>query len=311
MTNQTTQFSIRCDLDYEVNGHSDFIFNVQPLQLPQQRVITEDLQITGARDYVAQHDPWFGNRYVRAAAYGGLLKLSYSAVLDLNHTWTPQQDLRELDIEELPVEVMPYVLPSRYCQSDRLIQIATQKFGSLPRGYARAQAVCDWVFAHLRFVPGTTNSQSSALDVMVQGTGVCRDFAHLTIAFLRALNIPARFITGYDYGADPIWGPIDFHAYVEVYLGDRWWIFDATRLVPRNGLIRIGMGRDAIDTAFATIFGPARMISMKLDIVPLAGEVADNRELALSTAGLYDAIPGAGTGWIPEAPRENAQALAA
>jgi transglutaminase-like putative cysteine protease len=279
-----TQFNIRCELDYEVSGRSDFLFNVQPLHMRQQRILGESLQVAGAGNYIEQADPWFGNRHIRTTANGGPVKLSYSAVLELSPFWMQPQDLRELDIPEMPAEVLPFVLPSRYCQSDRLIQFATQKFGNLARGYARVQTVCDWVFNHMRFVPGTTNSQSSALDVMVQGTGVCRDFAHLTIALLRALNIPARFITGYDYGADPIWGPVDFHAYVEAYLGDRWWIFDATRLVPRNGLIRIGMGRDAADAAFATIFGPARMTAMKLDIAPVSGVVLDNCGLALSTA---------------------------
>jgi transglutaminase-like putative cysteine protease len=287
-----TQFNIRCELDYEVNGRSDFLFNVQPLAMQQQRVLGENLQITGVEGYAEQSDPWFGNRYVRASASGGPVRLSYSAVLELSPLWAQPQELREIDIPGLPPEVMPFVLPSRYCQSDRLIQFATQKFGNMPRGYTRVQAVCDWVFNHMRFVPGTTNSQSSALDVMVQGTGVCRDFAHLTIALLRALNIPARFITGYDYGADPIWGPIDFHAYVEAYLGDRWWIFDATHLVPRNGLIRIGMGRDAADAAFATIFGPARMTAMRLDIAPISGVVLDDCKLALSTAGGDESLRG-------------------
>jgi transglutaminase-like putative cysteine protease len=152
----------------------------------------------------------------------------------------------------------------------------------------------------MRFAPGTTNWTTSALNALDQGTGVCRDFAHVTISLLRALNVPARFVTGYDYGVDPSYGPTDFHAYVEAWLGNRWWIFDATRLAPRNGLVRIGTGRDAADCAFATLFGPTRFVGMRLDIQPLSGPVEDDRSFAISTASLDD-----GLRWRAPAPRER------
>ncbi len=145
----------------------------------------------------------------------------------------------------------------------------------------------------VRFESATSNASTSAPDTIVQSAGVCRDFAHLTISLLRALNIPARLVTGYDYGVPASYGPTDFHAYVEAWLGGRWWIFDATRLCPRTGLVRIGTGHDAVDTAFATIFGPAKYERMRVDIKPHAADgqsvmVEDDRTLALSPAGLED-----------------------
>jgi hypothetical protein len=126
----------------------------------------------------------------------------------------------------MPPEVMGYIYPSRYCQSDRLIKLANNEFGKLPQGYGRVQAIRDWVNRHIKFTMNSSNSNTSAVDSIIEQVGVCRDFAHLMIALCRAINIPARFATGTDYGADPMLGPSDFHAYVEVYLGYRWYIFD-------------------------------------------------------------------------------------
>jgi transglutaminase-like putative cysteine protease len=290
----TVQFDISCELEYAVSGPSEFLFNVQATESRQQRVLRESLVIEGARGQTEHVDPDVGNRFIRASAATGNLRLRYATVLRVDHHRSPGHAVRELDVAELPVEVLPYVLPSRYCQSDRLQGFAIREFGHVPRGAERVEAVCDWVHRNIRFASGTTNASTSAEEVLAQRTGVCRDFAHVTITLLRALNIPARFVTGYDYGVDPSYGPTDFHAYVEAYLGDRWFIFDATRLCPRTGLVRIGTGRDAADVAFATIFGPARFTGMKLSIEPRGMEAvavfADDRRDALSTARLDDGM---------------------
>jgi transglutaminase-like putative cysteine protease len=283
------RFSIDCRLDYSVFSQSEFIFNVEAAASESQVLASERFSITGARSVEAFKQGDMGSRFVRASAGPGHLTLDYSTELTVDHTCAPPSSLMEHTVAELPPQVLAYVLPSRYCESDRLVHLAVSKFGTLQPGYSRVQAVCDWVTSHVRFAPGTTNSCTSASEVLVQGRGVCRDFAHLTIALLRALNIPARFVTGYDYGVDPSFGPTDFHAYVEVFLSGRWWIFDATRLCPRNGLVRIGTGRDAADVAFATIFGAIRFEGMRLDIRPLDMEVMDPVGVALSTAGLQDA----------------------
>lgn len=143
---------------------------------------------------------------------------------------------------------------------------------------------------------GTSNTATGALDTLADRKGVCRDFAHLMIALCRAINIPARFVTGIDYGADPALGPCDFHAYVEAWLGGRWYIFDATGISPKTGLVRLATGRDAADVPFATMFGPVRSYAPKVSIVaiddPANGFMLPHRtEQAVSTAGLADERP--------------------
>jgi transglutaminase-like putative cysteine protease len=158
-------------------------------------------------------------------------------------------------VRNLPPEVMGYIYPSRYCQSDRLLKLANSTFGGQWQGYSRVEAIREWVQRHVTFTSNSSNTNTSAVDTLIERVGICRDFAHLMIALCRALNIPARFTTGTDYGADPILGPPDFHAYVEAYLGDRWYIFDPSGTAMPMGLVRFGTGRDAADVAFATIFG--------------------------------------------------------
>jgi transglutaminase-like putative cysteine protease len=302
----TVLFDIRCELDYEVLGQSEFLFNVHATENSQQRVSHEAFSLDGVRYHTEHVDPDLGNRFVRASADPGEVKLRYETRLRVEHVEAAPAEVRERDVAELPVEVLRYVLPSRYCQSDRMMNLALREFGSLPRGWTRVEAVCDWVHQYMRFQPGTTNVNTSAVEVLVQGSGVCRDFSHLTIALLRALNIPARFVTGYDYGVDPVYGPTDFHAYVEAYLEDRWWIFDATRLAPRNGLVRIGTGRDAADCAFATIFGATHFRGMRLDIQPVGARILDDRTRALSTARL-DVV----MSWRPRRPHSGSELAAA
>ena len=200
-------------------------------------------------------DPVTGNRYMRLRAEPGELKLSYTATVDLTHHCAEPAQLAEVPVSRLPPEVISYIYPSRYCQSDRLYKLAINEFGKLWQGYSRVQAIRDWVQRRVSFSSNTSNSNTSAVDTLIEQVGVCRDFAHLMIALCRAVNIPARFATGTDYGADPVLGPPDFHAYVEVYLGDRWYIFDPSGTAIPMGFVRFGTGRDAADVAFATIFG--------------------------------------------------------
>jgi transglutaminase-like putative cysteine protease len=173
----------------------------------------------------------------------------------LTHRHEHPEQLAEVPVHRLPLDVLRYIYPSRYCQSDRLIKLAMAEFGALAPGYGRVQAIIEWIQRNVDFTSNTSNASTSAVDTLIERTGVCRDFTHLTVALCRALNIPARFATGTDYGADPALGPPDFHAYAEIYLGDRWYIFDPSGTAVPMGFVRFGTGRDAADVAFATIFG--------------------------------------------------------
>ena len=253
------RLELHVQLSYQIDQYGgDFVFNVHAASTPCQNIVAENLVLNQSIVPQMYIDPVTGNRYMRLRADPGPLTLSYTATVELTHHRTEAAHLGEVPIARLPPEVISYIYPSRYCQSDRLLKLANNEFGQLRQGYSRVQTIRDWVNRRVSFTPNTSNSNTSAVDTLIEQVGVCRDFAHLMIALCRALNIPARFTTGTDFGADPALGPPDFHAYVEVYLGDRWYIFDPSGTAIPMGFVRFGTGRDAADVAFATIFGGVR-----------------------------------------------------
>ncbi len=255
------RMAFSAQLEYEVlDAGCDFIFNIQAAYTPRQTVVEEFLGLEPELTASYYTDPQTHSRFIALQAAQGRLSVRYSAVVDLIHFEAAPGELFELSPQALPGSVLPYLYPSRYCQSDRLLAFAGQQFGGLSAGYSRAKAICDWVGQHVSFQGNTSNSNTSALDTLIDRVGVCRDFAHLMIALCRAINLPARMVSGMDYGADPVLGPPDFHAYVEVYLCDasgvgRWYMFDPSGTAIPMGFVRFCTGRDAADIAFATIFG--------------------------------------------------------
>jgi len=247
-------------LGYEVAAPgADFLFNLLPAQTDRQRVVSEYLHLDPTPTNMAPYtDPRTRTRWLRVRAEAGRLQVHARATVELKHHFERPSVLREVRIAALPEHVLPYLRPSRYCEADRVQMLANEQFGKLPPGYARAMAVRDWVEKHVTFRSGTSNSSTSACDTLSSRHGVCRDFAHVMISLCRALGMPARFTTGFDYGADPALGPPDFHAYVEVWLGDRWYLFDPSGAAIPMALVRLATGRDAADAAFASIFGAVR-----------------------------------------------------
>lgn len=248
------QFSVELNYDIAPPG-GDFIFNLHAARTPQQTVLQENLRVSQAVPYDIATDPVSRNRYLRLQAGAGHLQVLYAATVEISHYRASPAELSEVPVWQLPGAVLPYIYPSRYCQSDRLRKLAFKEFGHLPQGYSRVQAVCDWVQQRVSFESNSSDGSTSAIDTVIDRVGVCRDFAHLMIALCRALNLPARFATGTDYGADPVLGPPDFHAYVEVYLSHRWYLFDPSGTAIPMGFVRFATGRDAADSAFATLFG--------------------------------------------------------
>ena len=278
-------------LQYEIDAPgSDFIFNIHAAQTAHQIVVSETLDISQALVPNLYTDPVTHTRYLRLKAFGGPLTVRYDATVDLDHYVAQPEQIAEVAVANLPGEVLPYLYPSRYCQSDRLHRLAVKEFGHLWQGYSRVQAIRDWVMNRVTFRSNSSTGNTTAVDTLVEEVGVCRDFAHLMVALCRAINIPARFATGIDYGADPALGPTDFHAYVEVYLGDRWYIFDASGVAIPMGFVRFGTGRDAADSAFATIFGGVRGAApvVQIEAIPNAqGQLVVPQHVpqALSTDG--------------------------
>ena len=209
----------------------------------------------------------FGNRACRVLAPPGTIRFQNSTLIeDLGLPDLEGLDAPQIPVEQLPHDVLPYLMNSRYCEVDLLSNTAAELFWEAAPGWARVQAVCDWVHQKVTFGYEFSSPIRTALGVYTERVGVCRDFQHLAITFCRALNIPARYATGYlgDIGVVVAPSPMDFSAWFEVYLGDRWWTFDARHNVRRIGRVLMATGRDATDCAITTSFGRARLTSFRV-----------------------------------------------
>lgn len=198
--------------------------------------------------------PESGNRYLRVHAEPGEIQLRYEAEVELLPQLDDPDAVTEVAAGQLPFEVLTHLYPSRYCQSDKLERFARRTFGDLPPGYQRVNSVCNWIRDNVDYALGSSDALTSAFDTVTQRVGVCRDFAHLGIALCRALGIPARYVSAYAWRLQPP----DFHAVFEAFLngpsGVGWYLFDPTRMSAPDGVVRIGIGRDAAEVAFCTPF---------------------------------------------------------
>jgi transglutaminase-like putative cysteine protease len=209
----------------------------------------------------------FGNRCRRFVAPTGRFTITTGGVIEDTGLPDPiAPDAAEIAVADLPDETLLYLVGSRYCETDRLSQIAWDLFGALPPGWSRVQAICDYVHNHITFGYRHARSTRTALEAWQERIGVCRDFAHLAIAFCRCLNIPARYVNGYlgDIGVPPDPDPMDFSAWMEVWLGGRWHTFDPRNNRPRIGRILIARGRDAADIPLVNSFGPHVLESFRV-----------------------------------------------
>ena len=218
---------------------------------------------------VAAHDylDSFGNACTRIVAPAGRIAISSDFVIQDSGAPDPAApEAEQLAVEQLPDDVLIYLLGSRYCDTDHLTNTAWSLFGATPMGWARVQAICDYVHERLSFGYHHASASRTAWDGFNEQRGVCRDFAHLAITLCRCMNIPARYCTGYlgDIGVPAVPDPMDFSAWFEVYLGGRWYTFDARHNKPRIGRILVARGRDATDVALSTAFGTARLAGFKV-----------------------------------------------
>jgi transglutaminase-like putative cysteine protease len=260
----TRRVRVGCEFVYEAEVDTPAVFQVEPLDAAPVNVERPEWSTEPAAR-VRRYADLYGNPCTRVVLPAGRSVLRFGvSVLVPDATEDAGEDAPELPPDRLPDEVLIYTLPSRYCLPDVLGDEAWSRFGAVAAGYSRVQAICDHVNGHLTFQYGASGPLSTAADVNASGFGVCRDFTHLAISFCRALNIPARYVFGYlpqmDVPPDP--APMDFAAWMEVWLGDRWWTFDPRNNRRRKGRILIGRGRDASDVAMVTTFGAPRLESM-------------------------------------------------
>jgi transglutaminase-like putative cysteine protease len=245
------QYYLGCELRYCATVPTTLFLNVEAQANDLQTVQAQSFAIDpNLRVDTCQVDNT-ANVYRRVILPPGECKVRYSAEVVLSPEMRDPSTVDEIAVADLPFHTLPYLYPSRYCQSDRMRHFVWREFGGGTRGHALVTEICTWIHQKVDYIAGTSQAETSAYDTFTRRAGVCRDFAHLGITFCRALGIPARFVSGYCWKLKPA----DFHAVFEAYLGGRWYLFDATRMCPLNGLVRIGVGRDAADTAFATYYG--------------------------------------------------------
>ncbi|MDQ3621544.1 MAG: transglutaminase family protein [Verrucomicrobiota bacterium] len=262
--NPPRDITIRLGLEliYETALPTTLTLLIKPQPGPFQSIQAElfsFLPHTEASEFADTH----GNLCHRMTLAPGRTSIRHDALVDVPSATEDHTRRGEpVPVEELPPDLLRYTLPSRYCDSDKLLDFAFEHFGQIPHGFARVQAICDWVHQHIEYRFGAGNPRLAASEIIAQRYGVCRDFAHTAIGLCRTFNLPARYLTGYvpDVGYLDPGTPMDFHAYFEVYIGHQWHVFDARFNVPRIGRIVIGRGCDAVDGAFGTVYGAAELV---------------------------------------------------
>jgi transglutaminase-like putative cysteine protease len=253
------KFNVFTEMEYTVKAESTLILNINALRTQHQTVISEEFTVDPYIKTEELGSVSGENRLVRFEVDDpGTFKVTYKATVDNYTKRVNYENHEEIPVAQFDAAIMPYLYPSRYCQSDKLYRLANNMFRHIVNPFTKVIALTDWIYRNVQYLSGSTNAQTSAFDTVTEQAGVCRDFAHLGIALCRALTIPARYFTGYSY----LLKPADFHACFEAYLGGEWILFDATKLVPLNGMVKIATGRDAADTAIANIFGDAIFTSL-------------------------------------------------
>lgn len=261
------KYTVGCELGYQVSGPSTLILNIEAARTERQTILGEHLAIEPRCATETYLMPESGNRYLKLRPQNGLLSIRYRAEVELAVERLDPASVGEVPPGDLPFEVLPHLYPSRYCPADKLIRWATREFADIAPGHERVTAICNWIYETIEYRRGSSDTGTSAYDTLAERAGVCRDFSHLGISLCRALGIPARFVSGYALGLEPP----DFHAVFEAYLGGRWYLFDPTRQAPLDGIIRIGVGRDAAEVSFATIFGAMNPSTMSVHIASADG----------------------------------------
>jgi len=248
-------------LQYNVLSSGTIILNIHALQTNQQHILEEKLIINPFIENEELPGALGEKRLIRFdVEKDSELKIEYSATVESTVLFTDHQQQTESAVSQLPNDVLPYLNPSRYCQSDKLSRFANNHFGEIANPFEKVLAVKNWIHENVEYLSGSTDSETSAFDTVTELAGVCRDFAHLGITLCRALSIPARYFTGYAYQLEPQ----DFHACFEAFIGGHWILFDATELVPLNGLVKISTGMDAADSSVASIFGNVQFVSSEV-----------------------------------------------
>jgi hypothetical protein len=258
------RLSIDAVLDYYLPHAADLLLALEVAQMQDQHLVSDQLTVTGVEALIpiAAEESLGRRTWTRG---NGRVVAHYTALVDVRRPMVSLSGLRADSLCALPALVVPYLFPSRYCESDRFETMVGREFDNL-HGGDKANAMAEWIRGKVEYVPGSSNASTTAADTFLARQGVCRDFAHLMVAMARAAGIPARMVSAYAWNLDPQ----DFHAVVEVWLEGCWHLVDATGLAPREGIVHIGVGRDATDISFLTIFGTAQLQHQQVMVTRVA-----------------------------------------
>lgn len=243
------KLSIQASLDYHLEHPTDILLQLEAAAIPEQAVESANLALSEVQHFarVPAHDGIGERIWIRAE---GRLTVDYQAIVAINRLVSDCRELVRVEPHRLPGETVQYLMGSRYCQSDLFTSFVDSEFAGLDGG-ARVLALRDWIEQHFTYVPGVSNSETTAMESFVRREGVCRDYAHVLITLVRACGIPARMASVYALGVEPQ----DFHAVAEVFLGGEWHLVDATGMAREGAMAKIGIGRDAADVSFLTAYG--------------------------------------------------------
>jgi transglutaminase-like putative cysteine protease len=252
---------VTCQIVYECPANVPLILMLHPQSGAAQQILCEDFSLAPKTKF-SEYNDIYGNLCQRLISPIGNFKILSSALVETSDKIDVNFAAKTLSIEGLPDFTLIYLLPSRYCESDKFLFMAGEIIRNFQTGYEKVNAICQWVRSNVVYQYGYSSSSSSACDINISRIGVCRDFSHLCISLCRAVNIPARMVVGYLYDLEPM----DLHAWFEVYLQNQWFTFDATQVEPKGNRVVMAYGRDASDVAFATQFGNIFLKNMHVSV---------------------------------------------
>lgn len=256
------KLSIEVGLDYYLQEPTDVLLQIEAAMIPEQHIESAHIDVPNCTHFarIDAQDAIGERIWIRAQ---GRLTVSYRSTVMVNRIVSDCLGLARIEPHLLPSDCVPYLMPSRYCPSDQFYRFVTSTFDGLEGG-AQVMAMRDWIESHMNYVPGSSTSDTTAVDTFVHREGICRDYAHLMVGFARAAGIPARIASVYALGVKPQ----DFHAVAEVFLGGEWHLVDATGMASEGAMAKIGIGRDAADVSFLTAFGPMTMNAQSVWVQP-------------------------------------------
>lgn len=260
------KLSIQAELAYSFAQATQVIANIEASHTSDQMVLEESLDIEPPVNVLSDKTP-SGDRSIRAA-FSGEVTIKYTALVENKVRQLLPKSGRQHVWSDLPGQVLPFLLPSRFCPSDKFMRFAQREFGGSCDGVSRVMTILEWIHRHVDYVAGISDAETTAENTFVDRAGVCRDFTHLGITLARALGIPARAVSAYALQLTPP----DFHAIFEVFIEKGWWLVDPTRLAPIEGIVRIGSGRDASDIAFLTTDKQCQLIRQTVSVVNASGD---------------------------------------